>query len=96
MKLLTQIHHDIWNEEILGVLFQFECRLLTPTEHQILEWKVQGKKNEEIAGLIKCKLHTVRCRVRDIRFKLRTGVKERPSKTWAFKEYSKFKRGFKS
>jgi len=95
MKLLTQIHANIWIDEILSELFSFERRLLTPTEHQILEWKIEGKKNEEIAELIGCKLHTIRCRVRDIRFKLRTGVKERPSKTWAFKGYSKFKRSFR-
>jgi len=95
MKLLTQIHANIWDSAILEDVFKFERRLLTPTEHQILEFKIEGKDNQEIAELIGCKLHTIRCRVRDIRFKLRTGVKERPSKTWAFKGYNKFKRSFR-
>ena len=76
-RIMVNLHHDIWMEELLGQMFYKEYRLLTPVERQILELRVEGKTNEEAAKLIGCKLHTIRCRVRDIRHKYRTGVRER-------------------
>ena len=81
---IQNLENDIWGEELLGQDFaNFRRRILAPKERVILDLKVQGLTNGEIAALVKTRqggMQSIRTVTRvcyDIKKKFRTGQRTR-------------------
>jgi DNA-binding CsgD family transcriptional regulator len=77
-KILRDLHHNKWRDELISDLFQFVyTRVLTHTERIIVEDKINGLTNGEIAVAMKIRLPTVVRHITAIKKKYRNQMKTR-------------------
>lgn len=71
-SVLQDLHHNVFREELLGQDFRRVVQtVLTPRERQVLEMKVQGQKNSEIARQLLLKTSTIGRLIYHIKRKIR-------------------------
>jgi len=77
-EVLYLVHQDVWPEDLLGDEFiRVVERVLSKTERQILEHKVEGHPDSFIAKLFNMKEDTLERAIRVIKEKLRVGDRVR-------------------
>lgn len=83
MRTLFNLHNDVWEDALLEPPFLFYyLKVLYPRERQIVDKKVTGTCNEDIAGLLGVTLSTVQRAIYNIRYVFRNKARPRVNKFW--------------
>ena len=78
LKLVVELHKNIWNEELLSdLLFKDTIRVLDAREFFVLEEKINGTSNEQLTILLNSQLETVLRIIRRIKIKYRDRFERR-------------------
>lgn len=74
-QLIYNVHRDIWPDELLGEQYsKLIEKIMSKTERQIIEHKVEGYDDAHISKVFKMTRDSLEARLREIRSKLRNGV----------------------
>lgn len=83
IKTLYLLHHNIWDETLLEPPFLFfYMRVLAPRERQVVDWKLQGLSDEQVAQKMGIKTSAVAQYVYNIRYIYRNKSRNRVYRTW--------------
>jgi DNA-binding CsgD family transcriptional regulator len=82
-ETLRNLHNDIWEDTLLEPPFLFFYqRVLHPRERQIVDSKIKGKTNSEIATEMGVTVTTVARSIYNIRYIFRNKARQRVNKFW--------------
>lgn len=84
---LYNLHHDIWDETLLEPPFFFYYqRVLHPRERQVVDGRIAGKSNKQIAKNIGISESTVQRYAYNVRYIFRNKSRQRIYKFWEFRK----------
>ena len=89
-KILERLHDDIWELDLLGELFNSEFERLSSREKLILEEKVAGKSDKEIADYFKLTEKTILRHTYNIKEKYRNNLRSRVDNYYEVQKFKKY------
>lgn len=91
LRVLYDIHHDIWTDDIYQEPFTYSyTHILWPKEREIVDFKVSKKSIQWIAKKLKTSTKTIERSLYNIKYVFRNRARPRIPVSW-YKENSKIK-----